>query len=354
MRRSQKKVKGRPIGSVRTKIAAYFVAVVTVLGIACQSGDVDLGERGSVDAPAGSDASGADGAGVGGVAGTTGGSSPGGQGGTTAGSGSNQTAGSGGILAMPDAGDPIPLPDAGPAVDESQPSLGCGTEPPTSDMSIDVAGLSGTFIVDLPSGYENNRPYPLIMAFRGAGVSAEDFRGYLDLVSVVGADAIVVNVDCLDGAPSWSLERDIPLFDALLLHLEMTYCIDELRVFAAGHAAGGIFTSTLGCLRGDKLRAIAPLSGGPPDGSCQGELAVWMTQGDSDASIAVATGRAGRDFWIDQNECAARTSTPVDPMPCVEYADCSAGSPVRYCEYDGQLGLPDFAAEGLWNFFKAL
>jgi len=353
-------MRGRPIDTVQTKVTAYFVVVVSVLGAACQSGDVDLGERGRPDAPTDSGSSGVgggagmDGAGMGSVA-AGGASNTGGQSGTIAGGGSNQAAGSGGGLAMTDAGGTMAMPSADAAVDESQPSIGCGSEPPISDMTIDVSGMAGAFLIDLPRGYDSNRPYPLIMAFRGAGVSAEDFRGYLDLVSVVGADAIVVNVECLDGAPSWSVERDVPLFDALLLHLEVTYCIDERRIFAVGHATGGIFTSTLGCLRGDKLRAIAPLSGGPPESrTCQGELAVWMTQGDSDVGVAVATGRAGRDFWVDQNGCDASVTTPADPMPCVEYVGCSAGATVRYCEYDGQLGLPDFAAEGLWAFIKAL
>jgi len=256
MREPQKKTTGRPIATVRTKITACCIAVVTVVGIACQSGDVDLGERGSADAPAGGSASGADGgAGVGGVAGS-GGSGTGGAGGTTSGSGSNQAAGSGGVLAMPDAGGTVAMPQADAAVDDSQPSIGCGSEPPITDMSIDVAGMTGSFLVDLPSGYDNSRPYPLIMAFRGAGVSAEDFRGYLDLVPVVGADAIVVNVDCLDGAPTWSIGRDLPLFDALLLHLEMSYCVDELRVFAArARSAVCVVTS---CARSRRSRVVRP------------------------------------------------------------------------------------------------
>jgi polyhydroxybutyrate depolymerase len=239
-----------------------------------------------------------------------------------------------------------------------QPSVGCGMALSSSDTSnpingmIMVGGMPGTYIVDLPKGYDKNRAYPLLMGFRGAGVSADMFRTYLTLASVVGADAIVVNANCLGNAAAWDVSRDLPFFDQLLTQLESTYCVDQHRVFAAGHSAGGFFVNSLACMRGDKLRGIAPLSAGPPAATCQGEFAVWMSQGNIDP--AVASGRANREFWGKHNKCDTSMSTPVDPMPCVEFAGCDVGFAVRYCEYDGDLGLPSFAAAGVWEFFKGL
>jgi hypothetical protein len=47
-------------------------------------------------------------------------------------------------------------------------------------------------------------------------------------------------------------------------------------------------------------------------------------------------------------------ASPASPSPCVEYSGCDAGYGVRYCEYAGDHGYPDFAPQGLWDFFKGL
>jgi poly(3-hydroxybutyrate) depolymerase len=214
--------------------------------------------------------------------------------------------------------------------------------------------MTGSYILDLPTSYDNRRAYPLVTVFRGANVTTAAFRGYLNLQPIVAADAIVVTPDCLNAAPTWDVQRDVPFFDALLTHLESAYCVDPHRIFAVGHSAGGFFVSSLGCMRGSELRGIAPLSAGPPTGTCQGEFAVWISQGNADTAFGIANGKADRDFWVQRNTCDATMSTPADPSPCVEYAACDPGFAVRYCEYAGDLGLPSFAASGLWKFFKGL
>ena len=65
-------------------------------------------------------------------------------------------------------------------------------------------------------------------------------------------------------------------------------------------------------------------------------------------------GRNTRDYWVRQNGCDMTMSTPVEPAPCVTYANCPTGYPVTYCEYDGEHNIPSFAVSGVWSFFKAL
>jgi hypothetical protein len=348
---------------VACEIAAFFtLAVIVVAGSACGSGDIVLGFRGADGGPAGTEGVPMDGgAGTTAAAGFSGGGTggTGGQGGTVAGSSGQLAGASGGGMqggaGMADAdggGGSIADAGSGEPGRVTRMSVGCGLPPPSMDTSIQVGGMRGSYLVDLPIPYDNSRPYPLIMAFRGAGVTAEQFRGYLDLPPAVGSDAIVVNLNCLNEATTWDVARDLPLFDQLLTKLESSYCVDELRVFAAGHGSGGFFTSTLGCMRADKLRGIAAMSAGPPPSMCSGDLAVWITQGNADTMLGA--GRANRDYWAGRNGCDIATSIPVDPNPCVEYAGCNAGFAVRYCEYDGDLGLPAFAATGLWEFFKGL
>ncbi|HEX4337308.1 MAG TPA: hypothetical protein VH062_15435 [Polyangiaceae bacterium] len=353
-------------------MVVFFAAL---LGIGCSAGDLDLGERGAQhSAGASSSMSGgvSGGLGSGGIGGrgtaagkggaAAWGSSPmaaGGASPTSASGAASSMAGSGGASPMPASGGAAAMIDAGSdgssaAGGSPQVTAGCGMAPPSSDTSLQVNGMTGSYILDLPTGYDNHRAYPLVMVFRGANVTTAAFRGYMNLQPAVGPDAIVVTPDCLNAAATWDVQRDVPLFDALLTHVESTYCVDPHRIFAVGHSAGGFFVSSLGCMRGNELRGIAPLSAGPPTGSCQGEFAVWISQGNADTAFGIMNGRADRDFWVQRNTCDASTSKPVDPSPCIEYAACDPGYAVRYCEYPGDLGLPSFAASGLWTFFKTL
>ena len=230
-------------------------------------------------------------------------------------------------------------------------SAGCGKEP-MPDTSITVTGMRASYVLDLPQPYDKARAYPVIMAFRPAGSGVDGFRGALGLTAVASSSAIVVYPNCLNDAATWDVQRDSLLFDALLAKLETNYCVDRERIFAIGHAAGALFVNGLGCFRGDKLRAIAPLSSAPPPGACIGAPAAWIAQGIQDPMLGL--GRANRDFWVAQNACNPRLSTPVTPTPCVEYASCDASSPVRYCEHSGDASLASFAGPGAFDFFAGL
>lgn len=324
---------------------------------ACSNADILLGWARNTSASAGNGASGPD-AGSGTVA-------PAGEAGNDAnllGTGGNGTqAGTAGVSApadMPAAnggGGALVVAGSGGAATPSWGSPGCGSEPPVADMgSIQLAGMSASYLVDRPPSYDKTKPYPLVIAFRGDNVTTEQFRGDLNLPMIAGAEAILVHPNSLGGAFSWDVQRDVPLFDLLLAQVGERYCVDERRMFAAGNGIGGYFASMLGCLRADKLRGIAAVSPGvPPNGSCSGEVAVWIAQ-SADTPIGTSNGRDTSAFWARRSGCDVTMSSLVDPSPCREFAGCDPGFAVRYCEYIGSSALPPFAATGLWSFFKSL
>jgi poly(3-hydroxybutyrate) depolymerase len=219
-----------------------------------------------------------------------------------------------------------------------------------TDNSLQHNGSTVSYISDLARGYDANRPYPLIVSFRGANVTPAAFRRYLDLVSVVGAEGIVVTADCADNGSTWDLQRDLPMFDALITKLESQYCIDQHRIYVVGHATGAIFANAVACTH-ENVRALGSLSGAAPSGTCRGQKAVWISQGTADP--ALTRSEETRDFWAGRNGCSNLTN-PIEPAPCVEYGGCDAEAPVRYCEYDGDFGVPSFAAAGVWSFLKGL
>lgn len=348
----------RPIAKIRCQLTVLFAAALLgTLAAACARRDLVLGERGGSLAPARDEG----GAGVQDVGGATGSRAPLSTGGlgSAAGDSAGAVAGVAAVSGRGGAtGSAAPAGNgavvAGSAGSNSAPrkSKGCGMDPSLSDASLQVAGMSASYVLNLPLAYDKTRAYPLVMAFREANTTADAFRTALNLVPATGADAIVVYPNCMNDAATWDIQRDSLLFDTLLAKLLAGYCVDQDRVFVLGHGAGAMFTSLLACVRGDKLRAVAALSGAPPPpGGCVGNVAVWLLQGTADTStLGAALGN--RDFWAGRNACDVSMTMQVAPAPCVEYAGCTAGFPVRYCEYNGGAALPSFAASGAWSFFK--
>ena len=243
-------------------------------------------------------------------------------------------------------------------------SDGCDRTPGLSsgEHSIEVDGVTRTFIVDVPSDYDESTPYPLLFGFHGRGFSAAEFRSasYGNLLSVAGDAAIVVHPDAL-GEPerAWDVDSldDVRFFDALLEELSEGLCIDTARVFAAGHSSGAYFINLLGCLRGVSLRAIAPVAGGGPFGSggngpsCTGPLSAWIAHAEDDETVPFENGENSRDYWLESDECD-ESFDDVSPSPCVAYEGCGAGLAVNWCVYDGGHDWPSFGARGIWSFFQ--
>jgi len=331
---------------IARKITLLLGAVgLGLSALACGPSVVDLGTRGG-GAGASAAGSGAGAASGGGAAGL---------GQVGVGEAGSATAAVGGASSEPVAvnnAGAAAIPDAGISGLSPDATAGCGMQPPTSATSITVNGATARYIVDLATGYDPMKPYPLVMSFRGANVTVAAFRRTLDLPTVVGAEGIVVNVDCANGAGRWDLQSDPPLFEALLSKLEASYCIDRRRIFVVGHETGAIYANVLACMHAGALRGLGSLSGVAPQGMCTGGLAVWISQGNADTTYML--GKANRDFWVQQNHCDATMSTPVEPSPCLEYVGCELGRPVRYCEYSGNQDVPSFAASAVWSFLKAL
>lgn len=294
-----------------------------VLAAACSESDIVLGERGDVVVVAGPDSG-----------------KPQGSGGSAGFDASAAASGSGGS-------------DGRAAT--ARPSAGCGSDPVSPDDSIDVSGMRASYILDLPPAYDKTRVYPLLLAFRREGTSVEAFRASLNLPLAVGDAAVVVHPNSPGNAATWDIQRDLPLIDALLSKLAASYCIDQDRVFAIGAGQAALLVNAFACVRSDTLRGVAPLAAvlAPATGVCPGRAAVWLMQGSAEPSTMMF-GHGNRDYWVDRNGCDAATPMAVVPAPCVAYAGCDAGFPVRFCEYGPGPDLPSFTASAIWDFFSAL
>lgn len=330
---------------------ALVAALGAALGLAGCSSDGAAGSASSGGMTgAGGDSSGTAGAGPTGSSGT-GGTGGDGSGGSGAGSGSG---GSGGGSSV-------------------KPSAGCGTSnPPSGDLTIDVNGNPGSYVLSLPDDYDPAKPYPLGFAFHGFGrtgpqCQAGDCAGFQ---SVMKNEAVLVYMTSIAGEGWDDFDAESTFFEAVLDHVLASYCIDESRVFAAGTSSGAHFSNVLGCRFGDRLAAIAPVAGYlPQTEGCVDRVPALVIHGIDDPSFDA--GVKARDFWRTRNGCSADTTPSIDEVHagaeatpeshgCAVYQGCDAGLPVTWCEhseggYDGTThGWPLFGGQQIWDFVSAL
>ena len=239
-------------------------------------------------------------------------------------------------------------------------SSGCGSanDLSTGRHTILSNNVERVYFLKLPDDYNSLIPYPLIFAFHGLGGDYTNFsEGYYDLQEVVGEEAILVYPNALlkNDTPQWDYESDLIFFDDLYAELEANLCFDIRKVFAVGHSNGAGMAHTLGCKRGNILRAIGPVAGTLTDhDDLIGQVAVIQIHGSNDTTMPVESIKSTRDYWIAINGCnKGETEEGMDPT-CEAYSGCDPGFPVQYCEHSGGHDWPAFASDAIWNFFKSL
>jgi poly(3-hydroxybutyrate) depolymerase len=247
-------------------------------------------------------------------------------------------------------------------------SVGCGTTQSAgaTTRSLTVNNTSRDYIVVIPPGYDPTQAYPLVFAWHGLGGDGALARLYYGIEQASAGAAIFVYPDGLPqasqgGGTGWTLTaagEDVAFFDAMLADLSDTACVDTSRVFSTGHSFGGYMSNALACFRGNDLRAIGEVAGGPSFsfGGCTGDVAAWLAHDPTDQVVEFAQGTMARDQYVGRNGCGSTTSATT-PSPCVAYDGCDAGTPVHWCDHSdgGAMGhdWPGFAGTGIWAFFAS-
>lgn len=236
------------------------------------------------------------------------------------------------------------------------PSNGCataaaGTGAPVAG-SLTVNGAARTYQLVVPAG-DPRTARALVLVFHGKGGDGLGYRNWIgkQIEAAARDEAVFVYPDGVDDGKGWPNQdgKDVAFVDALLAKLATEVCYDQKRVFATGFSYGGYMSNTLGCARGTAIRAIAPVAGGGPWGTCTGPVAAWIAHGLNDTP---ATGEASRDRWLKENGCGAG-SHAITPSPCVAYDGCGS-DPVIWCAFDGEHTVPSFAPAAIWSFFDSL
>lgn len=214
--------------------------------------------------------------------------------------------------------------------------LHCPLEPGRSSFSIDVGGRSRRVEVEAGPQAGKAGPAPVVFLWHGWG---SDPRNLLasTRVAKVWPEAVAIAPMGLGrrfpglgfrSLPGWQIapgefeNRDLRLFDALVLELSKFDCLDSDRFVSSGFSNGAYFSNLLGCERAAVLAAIAPVGGGGPPGDCEAPVATWIAHGTGDRVVPVREGRATFARWRKRNACNEDGKGGADSMGCQSAQGC--------------------------------
>jgi polyhydroxybutyrate depolymerase len=246
-------------------------------------------------------------------------------------------------------------------------SSGCGV---ASELLSAFTSSGGTrsVITDVPENYDPNTPYKIVFAFHGRTSDNAQVQRYYDLDSEPSNTIFVYPAGLSDGGGfTWANAEnavDTQLFDDLLNTYASNYCVDLSKVYVVGHSLGASYTTSLGCLRGDRIRAVAALGGGISASECVGKVAAMILHNPEDNLVPLSEGERARDVFLAQN------ALPLEPVPtepsefnCTRYGSEETLYPVVWClqpfsdSYNGEFyphTWPQGAGSAIMEFFAKL
>jgi poly(3-hydroxybutyrate) depolymerase len=237
-------------------------------------------------------------------------------------------------------------------------SAGCGSAAKlsTGDQPLTSDGVQRSYWLELPTDYDRNKAYPVIIGLHWRGGSNTEVRtwnGFFGLKPLYGNNAIFIAPQGLDAGWANSGGRDIRFMRNLISQVQQATCTDPQRVFATGFSFGGMMSNAIGCEMGDVVRAIAPLSGSlwSGCGASTHRVAAIFDHAMDDNTVPYSAGEEARNTFVARNSCSA-TTVPIGTNGCVEYQGCSAGKPVVWCGHaTGGHWPPNFSATETKAFF---
>jgi predicted peptidase len=148
--------------------------------------------------------------------------------------------------------------------------------------------VSMNYLLHLPTGYENQESWPLILFLHGAGERGDDIElvkkhGPPKLVSE-GNDFpfIIVSPQC--PKERWWQPTEL---SALLDEIVKQHRVDENRIYVTGLSMGGFGTWSLAFYSPDRFAAIAPICGGGEAYWAKRfkKLPAWIFHGAKDTGV---------------------------------------------------------------------
>jgi poly(3-hydroxybutyrate) depolymerase len=234
------------------------------------------------------------------------------------------------------------------------PTAGCGKVPTLRNgtHTIQSSGQSRSFILRIPDGYTNTRPYRLIFAYHWRGGTMNDVASggssgaawaYYGMQEQSSNSAILIAPQGLGNGWANSNGQDVTFTDDMLRLVENDLCVETTQRFAMGFSFGGGMSYAIACARATVFRAVVVYAGAQLSGCSGGTqpIGYFGIHGISDTVLNISLGRSLRDTFVRNNGCAAQN--PPEPAPgsgrhITTTYSCRAGFPVQWAAFDGGHG----------------
>lgn len=176
--------------------------------------------------------------------------------------------------------------------------------------SVASGGLTRTYIVHVPAGYDGATRAPVVLLFHGFALGADFMELYTGIADAADAGGFIAVIPNGQGSPSfWNTGMpgaadDVAFVRDLLAKLDGELCVDPARVYAAGFSNGGGMAQLLSCDMPDRIAAVAVVAS--THLTCTPHTPVVAFHGDSDP-VQRFDGGVG----IDVGEPPGVTGTPA-------------------------------------------
>lgn len=183
-------------------------------------------------------------------------------------------------------------------------------------------GINRSWIVYLPDGYVQGQSLPLLLALHGYTQNGQSIMQFSNFNSVADAgNFVVVYPNGVDnswnvGFSGGSTADDVGFLSALIDTLNHYYTVNLNKVYATGFSNGGFMSYRLACEAGNRIAAIAPVSGTMTEGAYNGcmpyrPVPVLHIHGTSDFVVSYNGGFGNKSvdqviqYWTGFNNCPA-------------------------------------------------
>ena len=133
-------------------------------------------------------------------------------------------------------------------------------------VNLTVDGNARSFIVYLPTGYNNAGKMPLIFAIHGGSGTPEGMINIANFKTIADREKVVlvypagIQNNWNDGRPTTPNQlgiNDVSFFNQMCDYMINNYSVDGTKIYATGISNGGFMSSRLGCELSNRIAAIA-------------------------------------------------------------------------------------------------
>ncbi|MCA9619788.1 MAG: hypothetical protein KC731_12265 [Myxococcales bacterium] len=254
--------------------------------------------------------------------------------------------------------------------------------PGDSDHVIEHDGLTRSYHLRVPPGYDNSSAIPLVFDIHGLASNATQQRFISGWEAVADAQGLAVvwpegsgsfqswnGGDTCCGEALASNRDDVGLMRAIVAEVSSQLCVDPKRIYATGLSNGGALSHRLACDAADLFAAVAPVSypiAYLPISKCSPSrpIAVMHFHGTGDTTVpyggglGIASAQESFAQWASNDGCSGGPGETYakGSSHCDSHTTCQAGVEATLCTLNGPHLLYSNAdavpiAQLAWDFF---